>query len=222
LKKQIENIDKTVRAAFAYLNEYKLEYVRALCIPAFITSVVSLSFPENSEGMNTIHYVLSFFMMIIFYFWMVIVTHRITLLGSESVTRWGVYIPGRREFYFMIYSIGLFLIMIPLAVLAIIPTIGMFLFYSAFGYLFARFILVLPAIAIDKQYSFIDSWNATKDHQLFILVIVWVLPFVIVLPLELFVSIPNLELVISLLNTMITIWTIVMLSIAFKIIDDKN
>lgn len=221
LKKQIENIDKTVRVAFFYLKEYRLSYAQALFIPALILSVVSISFPENLNGMNNIAYTFVFFLMVMSYFWIVIVTHRITLLGPESVTRWGVYIPGKREFYFVIYSISLFLIMIPLAVLATIPNIGIFLFYGTFGYLFARLCLILPAIAIDKQYSFIDSWNATKNHQLFMLSIVWFLPFVIVLPLELFVSIPNFELVISLLSTMISIFTIVMLSIAFKIIDDN-
>lgn len=221
LKNQIENIDKTIRAAFAYLNEYRLEYARALCVPVLISSLVGVNFPENLEGMGAIFYALSVLVMIMFYFLIAIVTHRITLLGSESVTRWGIYIPGNRELYFIFYSIGLVLIMIPVAVLAMIPTIGIFLFYGAFGYLSARLSLVLPAITIDDKYSFKDSWNATKDHQLFILAIVWVLPTIIFLPLELFDSIPNIELVISFLATIITIFTIVMLSIAFRIIDEK-
>jgi len=221
LKKQIENIDKTARAALAYTKEYHFEYAKALCIPIFIILLVSVTFPDYEDSVSGL-YVWSLFLMMPLYIWIVIVTHRITLLGSESVNPWGAYLPGKRELNFIIYSIGLSLVAIPLAFLMAIPVLGPFLFYVLAGYLVSRLSLVIPAIAIDNHYSFIDSWHATKEHQIFIIAIVWLFPMIISLPLELFHTIPQIELIVSFVSILVYVFTIVMLSIAFKIIDEND
>ena len=216
---QKDNIYNTVSIALMYLKKYRLEYVRALCIPAILVSAALSIIPENSEDMSGIHYFLIFFMIFVYSFWIVIVTHRITLLGPESVNKWGIYIPGKRELYFILNILGFCLIAIPLVFLAIIPTIGHLISYVAICYLIARISLVFPAIATDTKYSLKTAWKATKDHQLYLIVIFLVLPFVLNLPLELIALIPNSEFLILFLNVIINVFAIVMLSIAFKTIE---
>ena len=53
-----------------------------------------------------------------------ITTHRIILIGPESVPKWGRLYPGEREFYFGLYVIALGIFMIPIQFFTLLPDYG--------------------------------------------------------------------------------------------------
>ena len=105
-----------------------------------------------------------------------VTTHRVILLGPDSVPVWGIYKPSIREFYFAVNALGLAIISY-LSVLAVMvsflgsffakPTEWNTLVLSAIAILgifmtwySCRLFLVLPSIAINQGMTFIlMPWN---------------------------------------------------------------
>ena len=151
-----------------------------------------------------------------------ITTHRIILLGPESISEWGVYVPRKREFYFVLYSIGLGLLMIPFGFLALIPTVGWFIAALAIIYMMARLSLVFPAIATDQGWTFSDSWKATRNHQILMMVVVAIFPFVISIPEQLLSHVPYIGVFVSLLSACSMVFVVAALSVAFQVIAESE
>lgn len=221
INKQLENFYKTVLAAFSYIKEYFPEYCRALCIPIFL--IVLGGFLISGVVWNGFWILILFlFCQLFFNLLIAVITHRITLLGASSVNRWGVYLPGKRELFFALYSICLAIIIVIIKLaLSNIPVVGQYLFYLVAGYFLARLSLVLPAVAIDNHPSFIDSWKATKEHQLFMFGVVFIFPMAVKLLIGFVSFLPYIDFIILFSSTIATVFTITMLSIAFKIIEEE-
>ena len=147
-----------------------------------------------------------------------ITVHRIILLGPQSVSEWGVYMPGRREFDFLMYSIGISLCMIPFIFLSLIPDIGFVISSISMVYMMGRLSLVLPAIATDRGWSFSDSWKATKHHQILMMIVVGLFPFLISIPERMLDYIPYSGLLSSLLSAITLVLVVSALSVAFQVI----
>lgn len=93
--------------------------------------------------------------------------HRFVLLGKSSVPFWGILVPAKREIRFWGWTITLFLIfgifgmLIAIAIgltgllfglLKVIPQSFIFiLLVFPLGYLFSRWVLIFPAVAIDER-----------------------------------------------------------------------
>ena len=183
------DIRKVLIGAFGYVYEYKVELTKALLFPFIIMILLGLYEPE-SETINWSYYFVTALGSIFMYVVIAITTHRIILLGPSSVSQWGLYTPTKRELYFLLYGIGIAIIMMPLGLLALIPVIGFPLSVLLFTYVLGRLSLVFPAIAIDRDWTFTDSWNATKHHQITMMIVVVVFPFVIELPEKLLSNLP--------------------------------
>jgi hypothetical protein len=145
------------------------------------------------------------------YVLIIVTTHRTILLNSVDCPRWGEYRFTKREFRFLIMGIGIGILCIPLALLLAIPMAGLPLYWFGVAYITGRLSLLLPAAAIDENWSFQDAWNTSKTHQLTMGIIVFVFPFI--------VSLPSTALV-FVISIFTTIYTIAALSIAFEDIKD--
>ena len=214
----IKDIQRTITGAFAYVYEYRKIFAKALLIP--ITVLVTLESIPFQGGLSVqilLHAVMPFFIYII----MAITTHRIILLGPESVSEWGLYVPKQRELYFFMTSIGVGLMFVPLGFFSIIPYVGWLITMTVSCYLLARLSLVFPAIATAQDWTLSESWKVTKNHQVHMLSVVAIFPFVIGIPEMLLNHVPYMNVFTNLLSAFTTVFVVAALSVAFQIITSK-
>ena len=213
------NIKKIILGVFGYMYMFRISFVKALFIPITILVILGYISIDQSELKLVIPLdILSTFIYII----IAITTHRIILLGPNSIPEWGIYIPRKRELHFTIYFIGLSLLTIPFIFISVqIPVIGLIISLLTISYLAARFSLVFPAIATDQNWSFSDSWKATKNYQFSMIIIVVIFPSIISLPEQILNYIPYMKILASLLAAITTVLTVAALSVAFQVITEK-
>jgi len=212
-------IKRTICGAFGYVYEYRKPFAKALLVPISILVLLgAIPIQEASSALMVLLNIVPLFI----YTVLAIITHRIILLGPESVSEWGLYVPGKREFYFVLYSIGFGLLMIPLGFFALIPAIGWALAVLATIYTMARLFLVFPAIATDQGWSFSDSWTATKNHQVLMMVVVAIFPFVIGIPEQVLNHVPYAGAFVNLLSAFTMVFVVAALSVAFQVITESG
>jgi hypothetical protein len=211
------NLKRAVIGAFGYIYEYKSALAKALLLPLLLMVAISyLELQSSNFSILIILMVVSMFIYAIF----AITTHRIILLGPQSVPTWGMYKLTKREARFVLYAIGLGLLTVPFSVFVFIPFIGVIFFLLAMFYLMGRLSLVFPAIATDNPLTFAGSWEATKEYQLFMIGVVAIFPAVISIPEILLYEIPYMEFLGSLFSLATTVLTVAALSMAYKILKE--
>ena len=113
-------IRKILAGAFGYIYEYKTQLSKTLFIPLFIIAAIGL-YESDPESFNWPIFVSAFTAEILISTIIAITTHRIILLGPSSVPEWGLFKLTKREFIFLLYSIGIGLIMFPIVFFTFIP-----------------------------------------------------------------------------------------------------
>src|SRR5690606_34925168 len=83
-----------------------------------------------------------------------ITTHRVLLLGPNSVPTWGITSWTKRETFFVLHVLGLYLIVKAMTFLAYISSVGGIIALVLMFWIIGRFCLVFPGIAVDKGVSF--------------------------------------------------------------------
>ena len=216
----MNDIKRAIWGAFGYMYEYRVPLAKALLVPFVLLLLLDYTMdPELGGGLIV---PLSLLYLVI-YAVIAVITHRVILLGPESVAEWGLYIPQKREFYFFLYSVGLGLCMIPVGLLAIIiPVVGVVVSVLVMLYLISRLSLVFPAIATDKEWSFSDSWKATEKHQPLMIVVIVVIPLLFAIPEQLLSMVPYLDFLVVLLWVFSMVYLVAALSVAFQIITEKG
>lgn len=214
------NIQKAIWGAFGYLYEYRASFIKALLIP--VSMLVVLDFFPKKYLATSLSFALFVIVSWFIYSIIAITTHRIILLGPESVKEWGIYIPGKRESKFILYSIGVGLLMMPFTIISLVPVIGWIIGLGAMLYVVPRLSLIFPAIATEQDWTIKDSWVATSDHAALMIVVVAIFPIVMGIPFVLISLIPHTGLIVSVLTSIILIVTIAALSVAFQIINEKS
>lgn len=223
------NIKRIIWGAFGYVYMLGTVFIKALLIPIAALIILDIIFAGQSERKSTGALVgLSVFIHTI----IAITTHRIILLGPNSIPEWGVYIFRKREFYFVLHLIGLGILMIligliiillslliPTSTTAFIAALVIYLLVSL--YIVSRLSLVFPAIATDQNWSFFDSWKATRNHQFSMIMVVAIFPFIISIPEIILSYLPYMETLVSLLSAITTVLTVAALSVAFQVITEK-
>ena len=147
-----------------------------------------------------------------------VTTHRMVILGPESVSSWGLNPIGWREIKFLLSQYVIFLFLIPLALLFFIPFIGPLAAIVIGAYMVGRMSLVFPSIAIGRKFDFKDSWDATRNHQLMMFLTVAIFPFVIGLLDMMLTHIPGIAYLLQLLSMVTSVWVIAALSFAYQIV----
>ena len=176
--------------------------------------------------------------------WFAVTTHRLVLLGPDSVPTWGLRKITRREVLFLFHALvfivvltAMFYVMkrTPTVVLSIISQLfePEYLLENYYVYmiltaiievfwvcvsLFAinRFTLIFPGIAIDQGVTFPLSWKLTKNHQIPLLMTLIVFPLILGTPGILIRTIPGSTVVVSLLDTLMYVFVVAVLSISYR------
>lgn len=192
--------------------------IKVLPLPILILVVMEF-FRLQTESPSIMF--LSAILSIYLYAVIAISVHRIILIGGDAVDT-PVMLPKQRTFEFIVYSIAIGVILIPLVVLLFLPPVGIVLFYLAAAYLVGRVSLVLPSLAIDNRWTFAESWRATRNYQFEMFFIVGILPFISVIPELLLRGIPGAGPLLVLLSSMVSIFVITTLSVAFSLIQNEK
>lgn len=91
------NIKRIIWGAFGYVYLFRIAFIKALFIPITTLIILESISTDQSELKSEIPLIiLSTFIYIV----VAITTHRIILLGPNSIPEWGIYIPRKREIYF--------------------------------------------------------------------------------------------------------------------------
>lgn len=171
----LENIKNVVTNSISIIVDYRFLFIRALVIPALITSIgIAFMSESSSVAIVIIKHVIEWLV----YTMLAITTHRIILLGPESASNWGIYIPKGREFNFIFHEILIGLCLMPLLIFGMVPGFGQFIIIAMAIYFIARWSLVFPSIATDNPLTMTESWNTTDSHQATMIFVIAIFPFV--------------------------------------------
>lgn len=218
-----------IDGSFNKVFENKKALFDALIIPFFILLAFDFLVMENPDD-KTIR-MFSFAFSIIIGITVAITTHRVLLLGANSVPKWGIFRFSKRELKFFLYSVAFMLMAIVLVFLASLIPFSFIVVIPIFLLVFPRLSLVFPAIAVDDKFDFSDSLEYTKNYKLLTLVTVFVIPVVVAIIVTLVYGLvigflsgvisPKLNILYSLLNIIITVFMISCLSSTYKNIRQK-
>lgn len=225
--------------SFVFGNRNRL--LRALCIPFLLYTAIGFVNSINHPMRGT---VLLSILGLVIETWFAVTTHRLVLLGPDSVPTWGLRKITRREALFLLHALVfiialtvIFYIMkrTPTVVLSItsqlfkpehflenyyaymIPIAIINVFWICVV-LFAinRLTLVFPGIAIDQGVSFPLSWKLTKNHQIRLFITLIVFPLILGTLGILIRTIPGSTVMVSLLNTLMYVFVVAALSISYR------
>ena len=208
--------NKAVAATLYYLYQYRRELIQALMWPLLAITVIDYLAPEEPDSPLWGGLLLATFVIQVL---VAITVHRIMLLGPGSVSRWGTISWGRRELRYALHAMGLLLMIIPVAALAAVPVVGLLLAVATVTWLVARLGLVFPAIAIDRPFSFKDSWQLTANHQPLVLLVMVVNTVVLAIMPAL---LPHVFLLSSVISLTMVVLQIGLLSMIYQWIVDQN
>ncbi|HIP11513.1 MAG TPA: hypothetical protein EYG97_00260 [Arcobacter sp.] len=233
---------------FNTIFEKKKILIKALSLYLFFHILASyfqinnIIYIEGKEEIQNyfIHFGTSFILYIVVLF-VAITTHRIFILEEHSIPTWGYFRFTKREWSFIVSSIGIGIIAI-IIVFAFIfagtifgksgTLVGIGLSMIAITIIFSRLSLVFPSISIDKDISLGEAWNFTKEYKLLVYLSVIIFPVffsillgvVYGLVIKFLVSFVYSELTIlySLLEIFIAVFTISALSATYKYILEEH
>ena len=230
---------KIINLTFLPVFENKTALMKALLIPLILIIILtklSLFFTGNTA------LILLNLPILLLNISIAITTHRILLLGPNSIPTWGSFSLGKREWSFFLMSIVLTVIMIPFGLVVALVlsiklptaiTMGAIVLMGIFALMcFCRFCLVLPSIAIDNRLSLGESWRYTKNYKMltFFTIIIFPLVFSLIVGLVYMLVIgflialisPHLDILIPVLNVFITVFIISAISATFKVISEED
>jgi hypothetical protein len=209
---------KIVTGAFANVYYYKRVLAKALFIPFSLYLMIDIVTYYHPDGPL---YVLVVIVSTLIHAIFAITTHRVMLLGPESISEWGLPKWTWRETRFVFYMIGIVLAVIPIMILAIIPFIGVFIALFLAGWLMSRFSLVFPGIAVDHEASFGESWVMTEKHQLLMFLVVLVFPVLLAIPTYLVERAVPFYMLSAVVSTFLIVFEVTALSLAYKAFSEK-
>ena len=166
-----------------------------------------------------------------------VTVHRIFILGNDSVGLWGLIGWSKRETYFAINLIVVFVLFDIAAAVVMVPVFGIIFatqsWSAAIGialflvplscWVAGRMSLLFPATAVDHKVDFFASWTMTKSHQLMMTLIMLSSSALILGELYLrYIDIQNIDVIAPVYRNIIVVLDIALLSIAYKRICDSQ
>ena len=187
--------------------------VKALAIPGIIFLVLKF-FPvtEISETGAIVFAIVSLLLHTVF----AITTHRIIMLGPESMPEWGLRSWSKRETRFLGYLLVFILMISVLVAFSIVsqpigPMIAMVV--AIIGG--CTLTLVFPAVAIEEEFTLGDAWRMAQGHIGSLIVCIGLFTFLLGILTILVSSIPYALPLAAILELGTNVLTIAVLSVAF-------
>ena len=240
--------EKIINMTFSSVFEKKMILIRALIVYTIAMMVIDYININNVviiEGRQHIeNKFLSFATFLFSYLVLLMVaisTHRILILGEQSIPKWGYFNFSKRERSFigkgMVMGLIVMAIVIPVILLGsplgkLGFAIAVIIFFFVSTILISRFSLVFPAIAVDKDITLSEAWNFTKRYKLLVFITVILFPllfslifgFIYGIAIAFLAGLFNLNLFFlnSVLNIFIMVFTIAALSATYRLISKEH
>ena len=211
--------NKIIQATFGSLNLFKRQLTKALLLPFILYVLVDVI---NNYEQNKIATILLSILSIIILTLIAISTHRIIILGENSVPEWGSFKWSKRESLFAFHIAALKLIILLFPLLFIAPTAVLIFTMCLISWIISRLSLVLPAIAIDKRISFKQSWDLTSNRQILMCLIILTFPAILFITVLLLSFIPYNYIESGFIKAIATIFTITAISISYMHINNER
>lgn len=193
-------------------------FVTVLAVPT--VGYCLLGIAEDADN-NSLFSLAIIFLGLVFYVVIAVTTHRLVLLGPQSVSKWALFSWAGREIKFFLYALSLMavsflLMMIPIPLM--IPVI------LGFIYLIARLSLVFPSIAVEHSASLQRAWQLSDNYRWQMVLISMLYPMFLFFLIGLMLF--NLEglmvnILLNLLIILVEVITIIMVSLAYREITDR-
>lgn len=213
---------RLIYGSVAYVYHYKGKLFTSLLVPLIIMTLVDV-ISYNQSAPNVIFQISSSIFEILFYTTIAVTTHRIILLGPSVIPRWGIVKVTKCEIKFILYTIALSVLLYFISLISIIPSVGIILGLVLIMCFVARLSLVFPAIAIGRNWSFSDSWNATKNHQGKAIIATVLVPIFTGIPVILVSLVePYGEFLSAFLSSLMLIFTFSALSVLYQIVIEDS
>ncbi len=211
---------KTVlQLSLARLVEERQTLLRVLVLPFFALLILKLLFllAIPSATKTFLMYVADLALYTLF----AVTTHRIVLIGADSVPDWGITSWKKRETIFLLTYVGITLMAAPFLVITLIPLpYATGIIFAAFLalWIFGRLSLALPSIAIEKAMTLQEAWNASRNHQLLMFLVVLIYPFTTALVNLLLQPLANNSFIFSAISACLIVFEVATLSAAYHMV----
>lgn len=215
--------------AVGYLVHYRKNIVKSLLVPVVLVMIIDLLSYFIPDEWTLVGWAL-FAVIVLFYAVMAVTVHRLLILGPESVPEWGLPGLSARELRFASYVLGIMLIAwvvkLPMLLVVLLPAekfdyLGivsgfLFLWSMVAGFIVARFLLVFPGTAVDRDPSLKGSWSMTRPHVLMIFLVGVVVPELGGLLLSWLYTVPVIQHLGTLIAVVVLVFFVSLLSVAYR------
>lgn len=202
-----------IKDAFTSVNRVKGILFKALVFH-FIAFIL-LEAATYTELPTAIEWILAA-MGVYIYILIAITTHRVLLLGPDAVPAYGVIGFSMRELRYVMYVIGLSLLIFPAAIFSYIPFVGMALYLAFYAWIWGRSALVFPGTALNDDFSLHNSWEETKGYNFMMIMVVVVYPIILAIPAHFIENLPYGSFVNVFVYMVTTVLEVSALSMAYK------
>ncbi len=209
---------KIIVGAFYIVHEYRISLAKALAIPFCAYLVIEGSvYLDVPDIINWFLAVLAW----VVYAIIAITTHRVVLLGPNSVPEWGITSWSKRETYFILHILAFGLITVGISLLGFVPIVGFIVALLIICWVLPRLSLVFPGIAVDQGVTFRLSWELTENHKLHMFLIVILFPILLGIPTVIFGLIPYGSFLSSICAAFVIVFEVAALSLAYQQITNE-
>jgi hypothetical protein len=205
----------------------KTSIIAALIIPYIVMGLIEILQPYIVIKMGRLMGFALTLLSSLVYALFAVSCHRIILLGSSAIPKFGLIIPSMREIRFFCWGVGIaiiifivtFVMIIPLSFMKFIPkSILVILILLPIFYVMARFTLIFPAVAVDQHPSLNWAWDRSRDNGWRLFVILFI-PSASIFIMNHFTADQSSILLngfITLLTFLFTVFGIILLSLSYK------
>ncbi len=204
---------QVIAAAVMFVCAWRSVFFRTLIVPiALYTGVSLLSFSYRSGWVLALLLVV----FLVAHTVIAVTTHRLVLLGEDSIPRRGLRSWSRRETTFLIYFFLTLLCAVPAAVLVMVPFIGGLLSLVCVLWILSRLSLVFPSIAVGDVLTIREAWTLSSGYQWLLISVVGVFPFLVGMAFDVLNRIPMISMFTAVADSVVTIFAIAALSIVYR------
>lgn len=210
-------ISRVLTAALATVVAQATRLAQALVVPAVVYVAMSLV-PSEPETITGGLFFIMGLVTIVLHTVVAITTHRIVILGPDSVPKLGLTRWTRRETTFLLYIFG-FALAISLLVMfgaALPQPFGLAIVAGIAIIIFSAASLVFPAVALEHETSVQTAWQLAQGNFFPLIVCVWLFPIAISIPIGALSFIPYAAPLIAVLHLTANVLTIAALSLAYS------
>ncbi len=210
-------VSRILAGALATVLEHRVRLSYALAGPAGIFVLMGF-IPQDPEAISGALVLLTAATTAFLHTIVAISTHRIVILGPDSVPKWGITSWSLRETRFLLYLFGVAFGVAMLASFAVLlpQPIGLALMAGVAIVMFSALSLVFPAVALEHPISLQQAWAMAQGNFFPLIVCVWVFPICMVLPVVALSLIPYTQPLTAILQLAANVLTVAALSLAYS------